>query len=83
MLCQDHETALLLCDDSAARVAAEALGFAVHGTLGIIVRAMRRGLRSKAQVLAILHSIQESSTLHIRASLLDEIIRKTEEYEEA
>src|SRR5438270_13560788 len=34
---------LLLCDDSAARLAAESMGLEVHGTLGIIIRAIRRG----------------------------------------
>ena len=82
LLCQDFETALFLCDDSAARIAAEALGFTAHGTLGILMRSMRRGSRSKAQVLSMLRSIPSSSTLHIRTSLLEEIIRKAQEYEE-
>jgi predicted nucleic acid-binding protein len=80
LLCQDLENALLLSDDSAARLAAEALGFAVHGTLGILLRSMRRGLRSKPQVLLMLRSVPRSSTLHVRPALLEEIIRKADEY---
>jgi predicted nucleic acid-binding protein len=35
--------AILLTDDAAARLAAEQLGYDVHGTVGIIARALPRG----------------------------------------
>lgn len=83
LLCQEHRDTLLLCDDSAARLAAEALGITVHGTLGILLRSMRRGLRSKAEVVQMLRSIPRSSTLHIRTTLLEEIVQQVERYQES
>lgn len=69
---------LLLTDDSAARLAARALGIRVHGTIGILVRAIRRRQRSRSEILHVLRSLPEVSTLHIRRSLLDEVIRDVE-----
>ncbi len=43
--------ALFLTNDAAARLAAEQLGYRVHGTIGILLRAIRRGQRSAADVL--------------------------------
>lgn len=69
---------LLLTDDSAARLAARALGIRVHGTIGILVRAIRRRQRSRSEILHVLRTLPEVSTLHIRRSLLDEVIRDVE-----
>jgi len=65
---------ILLTDDSAARLAAKALGYRAHGTLGILLRALRRRQRSQSQVLSVLRSIPTRSTLHIRRELLEDII---------
>jgi hypothetical protein len=45
----------------------------IHGTIGILLRAIRRSQRTPAQVLALLQSIPQQSSLHIRADLLEEI----------
>lgn len=42
--------AFLLTDDAAARLVAGKLGYPVHGTIGVVVRSMRRGQRTKRQV---------------------------------
>lgn len=73
-LMQSHPDAILLTDDAAARLAATTLGYRVHGTIGILVRAIRRGQRSRADVIAILHQLPVHSSLHIRPQLLAEII---------
>jgi len=65
---------VFLTDDAAARVAGESLGFRVHGTLGIIVRAIRVGTRTKKQVLQLLNEIPDRSSLHISRHLLAEVI---------
>lgn len=52
MLMRQLSAAILLCDDSAARLLAESLGYRVHGTIGIIIRSIRRRLRSKGEALA-------------------------------
>lgn len=69
---------MLLCDDAAARLAAESLGFTVRGTIGILVRSVRAGLRSRPQVLDLLRSIPSKSTLHLSRRLLDSVIREIE-----
>jgi predicted nucleic acid-binding protein len=67
---------MFLTDDSAARFASESLGIRVHGTLGVLLRSIRRGLRSRADVLAILSGIRERSTLHVSQGLLNEIMAR-------
>ncbi len=69
---------ILLTDDSAARLAAKALGLRVHGTLGVLLRSARRGTRTRHQILFELRSLPSRSTLHLRPSLLHEIIREVE-----
>jgi len=70
--------ALLITDDTAARLAAGSLGIVVHGTIGIVVRSIRRGQRTKAQVLEMLRAIPRRSTLHLRRSLLEEVMSQVE-----
>jgi predicted nucleic acid-binding protein len=70
--------ALLITDDTAARLAAASLGIKVHGTIGIVVRSIRRGQRTKPQVLELLRAIPEKSTLHLKRSLLQEVIGRVE-----
>jgi len=77
-LAMDHPQALLLTDDTAARVAASSLGIRPHGTIGVLVRAIRRHQRSKPEVLAILRSLPARSTLHLKRSLLDAVIAQVE-----
>jgi predicted nucleic acid-binding protein len=78
-IASDHPGCIMLTDDSAARLAAQSLSLAVHGTIGILIRAIRRKQRSKEEILAILRLLKEISTLHIRSSLLNEIIEQVEE----
>jgi predicted nucleic acid-binding protein len=66
--------AIFLTDDSAARVAADQRGFKVHGTIGILIRAVRKGHRTGPEVIDILRSLPRRSTLYIKPSLLNEII---------
>ncbi|WP_432741285.1 DNA-binding protein [Methylobacter sp. G7] len=77
-LCFEFTNSLLLTDDTAARLAAKNLGVAAHGTLGVLVRAIRQQTRSKSDVLELLRAISTRTTLHIRASLLAEVIRDVE-----
>ena len=69
---------LLLTDDSGARLAARALGVRSHGTVGVLVRAIRRQQRTREQVLELLKELPERSTLYIRRGLLLEVIRDVE-----
>ncbi len=71
----EYPSSVLLTDDTAARLAAGSLGIRVHGTIGVLVRSVRQGLRTKANVLDVLRSIPTCSTLHIKRSLLESVIK--------
>jgi predicted nucleic acid-binding protein len=73
-----HPDAILLTDDAAARLAAGGLGYRVHGTIGILLRAIRRQQRTPNQVMSILRGLPANSTLHIRPDLLQDIIEQVE-----
>jgi len=73
-LLQEGRGNLLLSDDAAARLAAESLGFKVHGTVGLVVRAIRRGTKTVGEVRALLEQVPVKSTLHLSRSLLAEIL---------
>ena len=75
-LSHQSPNSLFLTDDTAARLAARSLGITVHGTIGILVRSIRLKHKSKQEVVSILRSLPQKSTLHIKRSLLDDIIRE-------
>lgn len=66
--------ALFLTDDAAARIVAAQKGYRVHGTIGLLLRSVRKNRRSARDVLLLLEGIPTRSTLHIRPSLLEEIL---------
>ena len=78
-LMASHPDAIFLTDDAAARLAARGLGYRVHGTIGILLRAVRRQQRTLAEVLTALRTLPDRSTLYIRLGLLREIIAQLEE----
>jgi predicted nucleic acid-binding protein len=73
-LAEQQRLVVFLTDDSAARLAGEALGFRVHGTIGMLLRSIRRGMRSRSEELDILASLRERSSLHIAPNLLAEVV---------
>lgn len=77
-LMTSHPDAILLTDDAAARLAAEVLGYRVHGSIGILLRAIRRQQRTLHEVLSILRELSARSSLHIRPSLLEDIVSQLE-----
>ena len=77
-LMRSHSDAIFLTDDAAARLAAVTLGYRVHGTIGILIRAIRRRQKTKIEVITILQKLPILSTLHIRPKLLQEIIAQLE-----
>lgn len=78
-LMQSYPYAIFLSDDAAARMVAKSLRFRSQGTIGLLLRAIRRGQRSRAQILSLLRDIPQRSTLHIRASLLQSVIEEVEQ----
>ena len=81
-LMQQDPQAIFLTDDAAARLAATTLGLRVHGTIGILLRAIRREQLTRSEVLEILRNLPSQSTLHIKASLLHEIRERLKEEDE-
>jgi predicted nucleic acid-binding protein len=75
---ETHSEAWFLTDDAAARLTAEQRGYQVHGTIGMLIRSVRRGQKEPRQVLTLLHDIPKRSTLFIRPGLLDTIISRLE-----
>ena len=67
---------ILLTDDASARMVAEQIGFRVHGTIGILIRYIRRGQMEPREVVSLLKEIPSRTTLFIKRSLLDDIVMK-------
>jgi len=78
-LMQDYPQVILLTDDDAARLATTSLSYQVHGSIGILIRSIRRQQLSKNEVIDLLHSLPKKSSLHIRPDLLHEIISISEQ----
>jgi predicted nucleic acid-binding protein len=76
VLMQHNPASIFLTDDAAARLVAEQMKFEVHGTIGILLRSIRRGQKKPEEVLQILEIMPKTSTLHIKPSLMHEILRK-------
>jgi predicted nucleic acid-binding protein len=70
---------LFLSDDAAARLAAESLGFAVRGTIGILVRSVRVGARTQKEVTDLLHLLPEKSSLHVSRQLLETVVAEVQQ----
>lgn len=77
-LMENYPGGVLLTDDAAARLAAVTLGYQVHGTIGILIRAIRRRQMKKEEILTILRDLPNLSTLYIGPDLLKEIIIQVE-----
>ena len=60
----------LLSDDDAARQTAEALGFSVAGTLGLLLRGIRRKQISSPQVRQLVAELPQRSSPHVSRALL-------------
>lgn len=69
---------IFLTDDAAARLVAAKLGYNVHGTIGILIRAIRRNLMEAEEVIGRLKHIPLKTTLHIKPSLIKEVISRVE-----
>jgi predicted nucleic acid-binding protein len=67
-----------LCDDAAARLAAESFGFTVRGSIGILVRSIRTGARTREQVVVLLRELPQRSSLHLSRRLLEAVLAEVE-----
>lgn len=74
LVARERSNAWLLSDDAAARLAAELLGIRAHGTIGLLIRAIRRGRRTPADVITLVEQLPARSSLHVRPALLREVL---------
>lgn len=65
-----------LTDDAAARLVAEQRHYHVHGTIGLLIRSVRQKQRTTSEVLDLLRTLPECSSLHVRPALLKAIIQR-------
>ena len=70
-LMRQSPQAIFLTDDAAARLVAQRLGYEVHGTIGVVIRALRRQQRTKRQVVNLLRSVPHRSTLFVEPQIAD------------
>lgn len=75
-LCSQHSDSILLTDDASARLVAKTLGIRAHGTIGVLLRAIRRKQLTPHETVRKLEGIPLKSTLFIKRSLLHEIIEE-------
>ena len=71
---KEHHGDCLLSDDAAARAMAEAVGFQVRGTVGLILRGWQRKQISKAAAQDLLKALPAKSTLHLRPGFLARVL---------
>ncbi len=70
-LWKQFSAAVVVCDDMAARKVASEMGASVIGTLGLIMKAAKQRRLDIKSAVALILSIPEETTLHIRADLLE------------
>ncbi|MBI4043926.1 MAG: hypothetical protein HY393_03935 [Candidatus Diapherotrites archaeon] len=75
-LAKKKEILLFLTDDLDARTTAEALGLEPHGTIGILLKAYRKGLFSRKEVVRHIQSIPRKSTLYITQEIIEYVVRE-------
>lgn len=75
-LCVEKSVLTLLSDDAAARLAAKSLDITTRGTLGILIRSVRKGYRTPEQAVVLLEQISTRSSLHIQSSLIASILQQ-------
>ena len=75
-LCSQHPDSILLTDDASARLVAKTLGIRSYGTIGVLLRAIRRRRLTPHETVKKLKEIPVKSTLFIKRSLLQEIIEE-------
>jgi len=79
--CRAMRCGLFLTDDIAARLAAVQLGINVHGTIGILLRAVRREQRNREEMIHLLEELPSRSSLFIKQTLIDRAVAELRSYQ--
>ncbi|MBS3176659.1 PIN domain-containing protein [Candidatus Woesearchaeota archaeon] len=79
-LCKQEKISLFFTDDLEAREVAKVFGFEPHGTLAIILRALRERYISKKEASDLVKKIHRQSSLFITSDLIRWIQHEIEKY---
>lgn len=71
---------IILTDDAAARIAANHMGFKVHGTVGILLRAVRKRQKTVAEIADTIRCLHLRSTLYISRDIIDYALNELLKY---
>ena len=71
---------LFFTDDLDARSVAGKYGLKAHGTVGILVKAFRKGILSESEVVSFLRLLRSKSSLFITNELVEWCIRKIRQH---
>ncbi|MCP4750653.1 MAG: DNA-binding protein [Proteobacteria bacterium] len=69
-LAHERKDFIFLTDDASAHLAAMQMNIEVHGTIGILLRSVRRELKPVNEIIDCLESLHRLSTLHIKNDLI-------------
>ena len=78
-LAEKHQGAIILTDDGLVRRIARSEGFAVAGTLGILIRARRAGIISKTVARQALNDLVARHRFRISIELYQEVLRNLDQ----
>ena len=79
-LCRKLGKNIFLTDDLDAREAGVSLGFEVHGSVGVIARAYRRGPVDLVEAKAALNDLYNVSDLFVARAIIESVIEEIEKY---
>ncbi len=79
-LARQENIRYLFTDDLNARTEAQHLGFEVHGTVGLLLRAFREKIFNKKVAVGKLQALHDSSTLFITKPLVEKAINEIEHF---
>lgn len=77
--CREQTKVIFLTDDLDAREAAQRMGIETHGSVGIIVRAVRSGLINRSEATAALRLMDSTSSLFITRQIIEMAIERLRE----
>lgn len=77
-LAKAEKIPLFLTDDLDARTTAKELGLEPHGTVGILLKAYRKKVFTKNQVVLFVQKLKTHSTLYITSDLVNYILQQIE-----
>ncbi len=79
-LCKQEAIRVFFTDDLAAREVTQQLGFVVHGTLGLLLRAYRKKILTREEVENGVHKLYMESSLFLTKELYEWTMKEIEKF---